>query len=107
MQEKVRKALVLKLVDKDFQKRKGTCHISNATTMTRQVTMLKIALINQTTITKVSTKVRVRGNIMHIQQITMSIRRRNLAQILHPLQIRNLCLFQLSEGPSLRTVMYG
>ena len=46
MQEKVRKGSFLKLVEGDFQKRKGTCHTSDATTGTRQVTMLKTVLRN-------------------------------------------------------------
>jgi len=45
-------------------------------------TMPEIVLINQTSVTKVrikvSTKVRVKENIMHMQQMTMSIRRRYL-----------------------------
>jgi len=51
-------------------------------TVTRMDTMPEIVLINQTSVTKVrikvSTKVRVKENIMHMQQMTMSIRRRDI-----------------------------
>lgn len=80
--EKVRKNQVLNLVEEYFLRRRKTCHISDASTVTRKDIMLKSVLINQVTVTKVRTRVsskaKVRENIILMQQMTMSIKGRDL-----------------------------
>lgn len=80
--EKVREDQVLNLVEEDFLRRGKTCHILDASTVTRNVTMLKTLLRNQVTVTKVRTRVsskaKVRESIILIQKMTMSIKGRDL-----------------------------
>ena len=80
--EKVREDQVLNLVEDDFLRRRKTLsHIRwfncdkkghyDKTVLRNQVTIIKVR-------TRVSSKAKVRENIMHMQQMTMSIRKRDL-----------------------------
>ena len=101
MQEKVRKGSFPNLVEEYLQKRRKTCHISDASTVTRLDTLQKIVHRNLAITPKVkiklNSKAKVKENIMLIlQMMTMSIREEGLEQILHHLQMKSLYLFQHS-----------
>jgi len=66
----------------DHVRRGNIFHISDASSVTRKVTMQKTVLRNQVAVTKASirvkSKAKVRGSIMIMQQMTMNIKGRDL-----------------------------